>query len=185
MEKKIEICSVALQLLGHSPISSFEEPGAGALLSKNLYESTYRDFLSSTDWNFSKKYMHLNRISGETNHPNFKYMFQLPVDFLRLSKTVPVADYSIMEDKILTNEPDIFIEYSYRVKEEYLPAYAIKAMHYLMAATLSVPLTVDVKKAEYYTQQYQMQKITAMSIDAQNDPSEGWASTPILDVRFG
>lgn len=185
MEKKVEICSNALLFLGHNPISSFNEPGAGALLSKSLYESTYRDFLSSSNWNFAKKYSNLNRLTGTPDHPEYQYIFQLPVDYLRLDSTIPAIDYEIMEDKIYTNQPEVHVEYVYRVKEEYLPPYAIKALQFLMASTLAVPLTVDVAKAEYYNHQYEIQKVRAMSIDSQNDPSDGWTETPILDVRFG
>lgn len=185
MDKKVEICSNALLLLGHNPISSFEEPGAGALLAKNLYESTYRDFLSSTNWNFAKKYANLNRLAGTPEHPEYQYMFQLPTDYLRLDSTIPAVDYEIIGDKIYTNQPEIHVEYVYRSKEEFLPPYAIKALQLLMASTLAVPLTVDVAKAEYYNQQFEIQKIRAMSIDSQNDPADGWSEMPVLDVRFG
>ena len=185
MEKKVEICSNALLLLGHTPISSFDEPGSGALLAKNLYESTYRDFLSSTNWNFSKKYGDLNRLTTSPEHPMYKYQFQIPVDFLRLDSSLPATAYEIIGDKIYTNQPEMHIEYVFRCKEEFLPPYAVKCMQLLMASTLSIPLTADTAKAQYYNQQYEIQKIRSMSIDSQNAPGDGWAELPVFDVRFG
>lgn len=184
MTKKVEICSTALMLLGHKPISSLDEPGAGALLSKNLYDTTYLNFLASNNWNFAQKYISLNRLSAEPSHPNYKYQYQMPSDYVRINTVIPHSDYKIFEDKILSNQTDLGIDYFYTVREELLPPYAVRAMEYLMASTLAIPLTVDTKKAELYTNLYQRQLIQSMNIDSQAEPSEGWADSPITDVRF-
>lgn len=185
MQKKIEICSNALLFLGHNPISSFDEPGAGPLLCKNLYESTYKDFLSSTNWNFAKRFTKLNRLAERPEHPEYQYTYQLPNDFLRLDSTIPVQHFEIMEDKVYANSPTLEIEYAYMVREELLPAYAIKAMEILMASTLAVPLTRDSQMSQMYFNLYQRYLLKAGAIDSQNDPSTGFHSTPVLDVRFG
>jgi hypothetical protein len=185
MTKKVEICSNALILLGHKPISSLDEPGAGALLCKNLYESTYLDFLSSNNWNFAKKFVNMNRLSETPLNPNWQYQFQLPTDYVRLDGTVPVANYQIFEDKLYTNNQDIGLNYFYNIKEELLPAYAVRAMEYYMAFVLAVPLTVDANKASLYEAMYTKQSLRSMQIDAQGAPSEGFAINPIADVRFG
>lgn len=185
MTKKIEICSNALILLGHKPISSFEEPGSGALLAKNLYNTTYLNFLSSNNWAFAKKYIGLNRLADTPLHPDYQYQFQLPSDYVRIETTVPVSDYKIFEDKLYSNSADLGLNYFYNIREELLPPYAVAAMEYAMASKLAIPLTVDAKKSELYAQLYARQLSAAMSTDAQGIPSVGWASTPILDVRFG
>ena len=184
MTKKVEICSNALILLGHTPISSLDEPGAGALLAKNLYDTTYEAFLSSNNWNFAKKYAGLNRLSDEPLHPNYKYQYQIPVDFVRINTTIPISDYEIFEDKIYSNSEELGIKYFYKVREEMFPPFAIRCMEYYMASILAIPLTVDTAKANVYGQMFQQQLINSMSIDAQSAPQEGWASTPIADVRY-
>ena len=185
MTTKLQICSNALILLGHSPISSLDEPGAGALLAKNLYDSTYAAFLSSNNWSFNKKYLNLNRLSEEPAHPDFKYQFQLPSDYVRVSTTIPISDYEIFEERIYSNSLDLGIKYFYTVREEYLPSYAVRCMEYYMASILAVPLTVDAKKMEIYITLYKQQLMQAMSIDSQGAPQDGFASTPIADVRNG
>ena len=184
MEKKIEICSNALLFLGHRPISSFDEPGAGALLSKNLWEPTYRNFLAINPWSFAKKYQGLNRLPQEYPTPDYKYQFQIPSDYIRIDTTVPVSDYQLFEDKIFTNAPDLGLEYYYMVREELLPPYAVRALEYEMASVLAIPLTVDSKKSELYAKLSAKQLQVAMSTDAQSQPPKGFASTPTTDVRY-
>lgn len=184
MTKKVEICSTALMLLGHKPISSLEEPGSGALLAKNLYDTTYLSFLSANNWNFAQKYIGLNRLAEEPLHPNYKYQFQLPQDYVRINTVRPISDYKIFEDKVYSNGQDLGLDYYYSVQEEMIPPYAVRCMEYLMASVLAIPLTVDNAKAELYTNLFQRQLIASMSIDAQGAPVDGWADTPIADVRF-
>ena len=186
MEKKIEICSNALLLLGHRPISSFDEPGSGPLLSKNLWESTYRNFLSINTWSFSKKYSQLNRLPEYENYPtpNWKYQFQIPSDFIRIHTTVPNCNYEIFEDKIFSNNTDLGLEYFYMVREELLPPYAIRALEYNMASVLAIPLTVDSAKAELYASLFVQQLQVAMSTDAQSQPAKSFIDLPTVDVRY-
>ena len=51
----IQISSNALILLGHPPIASFEEPGAGAQAASNLYEQSYLNLLTIHRWRFATK----------------------------------------------------------------------------------------------------------------------------------
>ncbi len=46
MASSIDIASNALILIGDSPISSFEDPGAGAQAASNLYLETKKRFNS-------------------------------------------------------------------------------------------------------------------------------------------
>ena len=186
MQKKIEICSNALLFLGHRPISSFEEPGSGALLAKNLWEPTYRNFLSINPWSFAKKYSGLNRLPESENYPtpNWKYQFQLPSDYIRVHTTVPVSNYELFEDKLYSNNADLGIEYFYMVREELLPPYAIRALEYNMASVLAIPLTVDAGKAELYAQLYDKQLQIAMSTDAQSQPAKSFVDLPTVNTRY-
>lgn len=184
MEKKIEICSNALLLLGHRPISSFNEPGSGPLLSENLWEPSYRNFLSINPWSFAKKYQELGRLPDEYPTPDYKYQYQIPSDFIRIDTTVPVSDYQIFEDKLFSNSPALGLEYYYMVREELLPPYAVRALEYYMASVLALPLTMDNKKAEMYIKLYNTQLQVAMSTDAQSQPPKGFTSLPTVDVRY-
>lgn len=184
MLKKIEICSNALLFLGHRPISSFEEPGSGPLLARNLWESTYRNFLSVNPWSFAKKYIGLNRLTQENPTPNWKYQFQLPSDYIRVHTTVPTSNYELFEDKLFSNSQDIGLEYFYMVREELLPPYAIRALEYNMASVMAIPLTVDSGKAELYAQLYNKQLQVAMVTDAQSQPSKSFVDLPVTQTRY-
>ena len=184
MTQQIKICSNALLLLGHNSISSFSQPGAGAKLSEALYPTTYADFLTVTSWNFNRKFANLNRLAEESDIPQYQYKYKLPHDYIRISTTIPMNDYMIVQDELHSNFPELQIEYFYLVDEAYLPPYAIKAMEFLMAAALAVPLTADTQKAQLYMSMATAQIQSAMQIDSQSAPQKGFMSTPVLDVRF-
>ena len=75
----IQISSNALILLGHPPISSFEEPGAGAQGASNLYEQSYLNMLTVHRWRFATKKAQLSRLT-EAPMNGYSYQFQLPSD---------------------------------------------------------------------------------------------------------
>jgi len=184
MLKKISICSNALLLLGHKPINSFDEPGAGPLLSKNLWEPTVDNMLSINTWTFARHYNDLNRLPEENPTPMYKYIYQLPSDYIRIDTTEPVSDYEIFGDKLYSNSNKLGLYYYRRVPEELFPPYFVRLMEYEMASVLATPLTVDATKAQLYKSFATTQLQTAMSTDAQGQPPKSFADTPTTSTRF-
>jgi len=120
----------------------------------------------------------------ENPTPDYKYQFQLPSDFIRVDSTNPVSNYEIYEDKILSNNSALGLDYFREIRAELLPPYAIRYLEYEMASVLAIPLTVDSKKSELYAKLSAKQLQVAMSTDAQSQPPKGFASTPTTDVRY-
>lgn len=180
----ITICSNALLLLAHPAINSFEEVGAGATLSKNLYPNTYRLFLSSSNWNFATKTAQLSMLVDKPTNKEYQYQYQIPSDVMRINSTNPITDYSIEGDKILSNSRDLFLEYQSVIDEILLPPTAVDALQNLMASKLAYPLTNDGKKTELYTGLYNNSLQLAKYVDSQNDPNEGFIDNTLINVRF-
>jgi len=178
----IKIASNALLLLGHQPISSFEEPTAGAEVASNLYESTYKSALTTYRWRFATKKAQAARLAG-TPLNDFSYMYQLPTDCLYLIKTSAQV-YEIFEDKIYANVPTLDIEYIYNVSSDKLPSYYVKALEFFLASQFAIPVTGSMEKAQLFEKAYSDQMRLARHADSSQRPSEPIQYSPYTDVRY-
>lgn len=178
----IQISSNALILLGHAPISSFDEPGAGPQAASNLYEQTYLSLLTTHRWRFATKKVQLARLS-ETPLNGFSYQFQLPSDLLYLIKKEVGFDYEVYGDKLFSNNQTESIDYIYRVNEDKLPPYFIKTFEFFLASQLAIPVVGNTSRAEYYQGQYEMQLRRAKFADSTQRPQDSFSYNPYVDVR--
>jgi len=179
---KIKLVSNALILLGDEPISSFDNPGAGATAGENLYESSYLAILSSKRWNFATKKKKLSRLTASPEN-EYKYQFQLPTDLIMLITTYPVSTYRILGDKLYSDYKDIEIDYIWKIKEDQFPAYFIKAFEYYLAKQLCISVTEDYKKLELMQKGYEMELRRASYADSQSQPSVPIQDDPYIRVR--
>jgi hypothetical protein len=180
---KISISSNALILLGHPPISSFDEAGSGAQAAANLYEISYQNLLSSNRWRFAVKKAQLARLTAAPLN-GFTYQFQLPSDLLYLIRTEESQDYEIYGNKLLTNRSTVSIDYTYRVNEDSLPPYFIKAMEFYLAMQFAIPVTGNSTRASEYEGMYKSQMNLAKYLDASQRPNDGFEDSPYVDARY-
>lgn len=179
---KVQIASNALILLGDEPISSFNDPGAGAKAAGNLYESSYLSILKSHRWNFATQKAVLARLV-EVPKNEYKYQFQLPTDIVLLITTYPVSTYRILGDKLYSDSLEIQIDYIFRIDESQLPAYFIKAFEYYLATQLSIPITEDLNKHDLIRKMYERESRSARYADSQSQPSVAIVDTPYIIER--
>lgn len=179
---KIQLSSNALILLGDQPISSFDDTGAGARSASNLYESAYLSILSSHRWNFATKKTTLSRLTAKPLN-EYLYQFQLPTDMVRLTSTYPVSNYKILEDKLYSDSQAVSIDYIYKVSEDKLPSYFIKAFEYYLAVQLAIPVTEDFNKMELMQRMYERESRNARYSDSQSAPAVPIQDDPYIRVR--
>jgi len=179
----IQICSNALILLGHPPISSFDEPGAGAQASANLYEQSYLNLLTTHRWRFATKKAQLARLTAEPLN-GYKYQFQLPSDLLYLIKKEEGFQYEVYGDKLHSNNSVESIDYLYRVNEDNLPPYFIKTVEFFMASQMAIPVVGNTSRADYYYQAYEMQLKRAKFADSTQRPGDTFTQSPYVQVRY-
>lgn len=179
---KISIASNALILLGHKPIASLEEAGAGPQAAANLYEDSYLNLLTANRWRFATKKVLLSRlVEGPINE--WKYQHQLPHDMLYLVKTSEIMDFEVYEDKLYSNYKEVSIDYIYRVDESMLPAYFTKTLEFFLAAQFAIPVTANSTRMQEYNTMYEMQLKRAKYADASQRPSDVMARSEYVDVR--
>jgi hypothetical protein len=199
-DSALSICSDALQMLGAKPISSFTEGTDEANVADSLYQDIKKQALLVYPWSFVYKKIALAQLlTGPTTE--YRYAYQLPGDRIGPPRSVTtsatpgsgtIRNYRIFGDQLLTNETTIYIDYPYDVQEYEMPVYFIQLMKYMMAWHLSLPITDQMDKTQYW----QGVAIgapsengrggymrTATTIDGQGQPISVIEDYSLIDVR--
>ena len=81
----VDICNLALDRLGHHPLSSIDAPqDAMEFVMARWYDSTRREMLRKYIFNFARKSVRLTTSANAPAHPEFTNGYALPNDFIRL-----------------------------------------------------------------------------------------------------
>jgi len=180
----ISICSNALVLLGHSTISSFDEEGIGAKVASNFYETSLLAKLGEYNWNFATKQKLLTKLSSSPQSARWLYMYQLPTDHIRTLTTLPHSDYTIMEDKVYSDNDNLELEYIFRPDESFFPPLFREALEYYLASKFAIPVTENATNAEIYGNQFSLSFRKAKGIDSLETPNRGATEVASLPYRM-
>lgn len=178
----IKINSNALIMLGHSPISSFDDAGSGAQVASNLYETTLRAMLEDHRWRFATKKVALARLASTPDN-EFTYQFQLPTDLIKFIKIYETGNYEIYGDKVYTNRTTCNIDYVFRIDETFFKPSFTKALEFFLAAQYAIPVTGNSTRMQEYTRLYEAQLRRAKHTDSSERPNTGIVDSPFTDVR--
>lgn len=180
---KISIASNALVLIGHEPISSFEDGTTGAVLASALYDTSYSYLLEKHRWRFATKQAQLAKTTDTPLGYKYNNAFQLPIDILYLQLVHRIRDYEIFDDKLYTNHNEVIIDYTFKPKEDKLPAYFIKMFEFYLASQFAVPITDNSSKAQFYSVAYDDARRKATNLDSSQRPNQPIRSNPYIDIR--
>jgi len=136
---KYEICSRALNTIGFGSINSFTDDNQRAAICGDIWDTFSRYLLSIYPWYFIQKKAQLGQlVTSPVNE--YQYAYQLPGDLLRLNAlyasgsagAIPIQDYNLFGNRVLTNESAIWADYQEYVIAEGWPYwfvyFAIKAL---------------------------------------------------------
>lgn len=180
----ISICSNALMLLGHTPISSFDEEGIGAQVAKNFYDTTYRAKLNEYSWNFAKKQIVLTKLAEPPLNDRMKYSYQLPSDHIRTITVYPHSDYTIVKDKIYSDRDNLELDYIYRVDESFLTPIYREALEAYLASKFAIPITENATSAQLYAGVAAKIFKQAKTIDSLEKPNRGSVDAAALPFNM-
>lgn len=187
---EVTICNKALDLLGEPPIIALSDnTGTGRLCKKNF--DLALDYVTSLHpWRFSRKRVVL---APTTNTPAFGFdnEFQLPSDMLRhflitSSDNVPLEDYKIEGDVILSDLNPIYLIYVSRLTDALLaradPTFAEAVSGYL-AMIMATPLTQNTTLLQAMTQYFELALKRARGIDSKNDQPQAIHADEFVNAR--
>jgi len=186
MPSSIDIASNALVLIGDNPISSFDDPGAGAQVASNLYPETKKRLLSEHPWSFALKQQRLNKLSQDPDVlTGFTNAFQLPTDLIRIWNIQSHSQYILIGNLLYSNETEILATYVYDVDEVNLPPHFVKSLEYSLASDFAISVTEDNTMAGLFTQKAMATTRQAMSIDSQSRPQQAIIDAPLINAHVG
>lgn len=199
----VQICSNALIRLGASPIQSFTEGTDIATSCQTVYSMKKDYLLAAYPWRFTMKYIQLSRLA-EAPTAQWAYQFTLPADRLTSglpavyatggTYALPVQDYTIIGNVIMTNQPELWVEYQAMVDEAFWAPYFVELMTYAMMDELCFNVTDNASlKQSINITTYGVPSAEgagglfgkAMNLDSRDNPTTMILDSVLLEARFG
>ncbi len=110
MATQVEICNMALGLIGAENITSISENTRTAKVCNTFYSSTLKNVLRSHNWNFAVK----RAVLTSSGTPAFEFTYQItkPTDYLRVVEFYNYkGPFKEEGNKILLNQNSVQIKY--------------------------------------------------------------------------
>lgn len=166
----IDICSKALLMVGADAIQSFDDGSKESALCSSLYEITRDTLLTNRLWSFSLLQLDLARLN-ETPLRDWKYVYALPTQILRVKKVAGSKSFDIIGNKLYSNNANVSIDCQKAVDVDEMPPYFQTALISELASKLSVALLANTDKFKLFTQLAQRDLVNASRVDSQNKPN--------------
>jgi len=183
----IQIMSNAAMILGKSPFTSIDQANKLALSLQKAYDSIIPGELGSLNWGFAKKVIQLSLNAGvNPNFAEWTNIYDLPPDFLIISRVWPPVDYQVYENKLYTNtDQALWMEYGYNAPvTSWVPPFK-KYAQYLLAEEVGISSTENPQIYQTIQIGLKTWRAKAMFSDSQNSPSKTIWSQPWITARYG
>ena len=148
MASDIDICNVALSLLGADSIRSFTEDNKRARLSKNLFDHSRSMLLGRFDWSFARKLVKLQALDpDDLGDTAFTYTYQIPSDCVVPLSLWPGGnrvEWHVSTNTIITNLSAAYLVYTCNITDPArFNAPFINSLSQLLAAKLAPSIVQD------------------------------------------
>jgi len=168
-ETKVEICNLAIRMIGAKRITSLDDEAEEARVLTDIYDRMLDEVLVAYPWNFALKRSALTRLATTPTY-EYDYAYALPADCLRVVEAEDHAyeDFQVEDNKLLTDSESLNVRYIARVTDptKYSPLF-IQAFTARLSAELAYPLTNDAGLAKNKFDEFQLKVSQARSTNAQ------------------
>lgn len=170
----LEICNMALSMLGINLITSLNDENTQARQCANFFPQLRDRLLREHSWSFA---LRTHKLVAKNEEPidDWAYVCALPVNFLSLVKTEHDEPYLIVGNNILINELCSIIFVS-RIEdsEEFDPLFT-EALQYKLAGEIAMANTCDMQTVNYY--QTRADELLAKAKAKDSQENEGFYQT--------
>lgn len=172
MISKVDICNIALQLLGSRKITSFEDGTVESRLCKDQYPISKAFLLRAHPWNFAIKRVSLPPLADA---PPFEwaYQFEKPGDFILLLEVtnLTVNEYIFEGNKILADVNALNIRYvSDIIDSSLFEADFVNILAHHLVINLFESLDGTVSKKEKHQKRFDKLLSDAKMTDGRENP---------------
>lgn len=170
MASELEICNMALAILGQTDISSLKEDTQSARLCNQYYDSVRKQLLRAHDWGFSKTRDKLIKLGQEEIFGGFEYYYAKPTKALFITAVFEKGEAikkrrfkmfykpSLNQEVISTNAENAYVEYVRDVEDTTLyDSLFVEAFSAALATKIAMSLTGS---TDLYQMAYQTYKLT-------------------------
>lgn len=187
----VEICNNALQDLGEDAIMALTDDSKAARLCNQRWPAVRDAVLRAHPWNCT---MRQAELASGVEAPIWKwgFMYNLPVDFLRLVEVVgpsgeAIENWEIQGRTIFCDaEAPLFISYVARVTDPKMyDSLLAETLSARLAATLAYPISASTTQAEAYWNMYRQKLAEARGVDAREGVPESIAPKSWMIAKMG
>lgn len=147
-QTRLEIIQEIQARIGDEPITS--EDDAGADLHIRTYDSTVRGLLSRYPWTFNTPTRRLGRLAVQPEQ-RYAYYFQMPSDMIGGARAVysdakcdcPITNFDIEENRLLCDEPTVYLTYSKLVDPGLWPGYFRELFNTVLMSSFALSIRED------------------------------------------
>ena len=185
MATKLQIINTAMIRLGEEPIVALDEDTRAAKIARGMWDISRAACLRDHPWNFAvteaqlnSPYSELEVQEGAILEPSvfiaheFRYVFQLPADCLRLLSVYHTPEYKKQGRLVMTNNPQCRVRYIRDVQDETeFDANFADVLASRLASDFGYAVTKSQSTADSNYQIYQQKLKMARHVDATEDTS--------------
>lgn len=196
----VDIANIALRMLGEPSITSLTGTQRAQVLCAQALPNARKEVLAFQPWSIAVSRKTLSKLTEEENLTDFKYVYSLPADNLRVLSVHQVSEPSVsvyvkIEDmthdrhgygyiieggNIFTDVDNAYVRYIKDVENPAsLPSYIIDAIAANIAKRISYSLVQNVQLSQSTMQMYFTALNLAMQLDGRqsvntNNPPKQW-----------
>lgn len=173
MATALSMVNEALVRIGAEPLASMAEQTAQATAANAVYSNVTRRLMADHFWSFAIRESLLGQISIPDNQRRLvfgKYIYQLPVDTLRVVGLRDFDYFELAADQMYTDASQAQCLYVAAVDESMWPAWFVNLVVMELAAALAISVTDSSSRADTYLRQAQVARTRARGLDSQQTP---------------
>ena len=184
------IVSQAIQLLGHKPIITLENPDDLTLAAQQATEMLLPAILSTGNWRFAIQIQQLSQsIMQPPQGSNWNAVYNLPAGYLRNIRIIPQNyDYDIYQSSQIycnwTSNTPYLMEYAYQVPYSQLPPLFVWYFVFEVACLLALTNAQKPEYANWLKEERTRLMALASATDASNRPNFSQVDFPVLNNRY-
>jgi hypothetical protein len=162
----VEICNLALNMLGMPAICELNEQSEQANLCRRFFPVCCQRVLRDHFWSFAAKTSKLQVLNEKSPLREWRYVCAVPADCLRIIGLAGDQPYRRFGKNILVNNPVDVIYVSNIDDPELFDVTFVEALQFLLASDLCMASTQNAQLSNFYRSEYQERLATARSIDS-------------------
>jgi hypothetical protein len=179
MNSDVEICNMALTLIGKPPINAFTEARAEAAACAALYDPLRRQLLQRSAWTFAKRREALAEVANDFAY-RWRFAYARPADALTILRVMSpdlarrhdpaIPPFEVREQRVYTHQPEALCEYIFDLTNvTYFSPLFADALAHALAERLARNLTRSAKLSQEMKDAAREAFSLAVSADAAQD----------------